>query len=165
MREFQNKIKEKAAALAAALLERGLSLAMVESLTGGLAMSSIVDLPGASNYFKGGIVSYQVAAKEEILGIDISCLENQSVVSRQCAEEMLIGLNKVLTSDTALSFTGNAGPDPSAGQDVGVVFVGSRVKTQIRIERYQFNGNRSEIREQSISAGLKQLLEDIEKFD
>ncbi len=98
---------------------KGLTLAVAESLTGGLIASRVVAVPGASDYFKGGVVSYATAVKREILGV-----EEDLVVTEAAAIAMAKGVAKALGASVGLSTTGVAGPDEVEGQPVGTVWIG-----------------------------------------
>lgn len=107
----------------ALLAERGLSLATMESCTGGLLASSITDVPGSSAYFKGGIVSYTNQVKIES-GVDPRAIEAYGAVSAETATAMAAAARKRLGADIGLGITGVAGPDPLEGKQPGTVFIG-----------------------------------------
>jgi nicotinamide-nucleotide amidase len=100
-------------------LERGWYLGVAESLTGGLVASRIVGVPGASEWFRGGIVAYDVGVKMAILGV-----ADGPVVSREAAAAMAEGARQVLGADVGLSTTGVAGPTEQEGRPIGTVVVG-----------------------------------------
>lgn len=106
-------------AVAAVLRKQGKTLAVAESLTGGLIASRLVDIPGASTWFKGGVVAYDTAIKHAVLGVP-----EGPVVSEAAAGAMALGARRVLQADVALGITGVAGPDEQEGVPVGSVFVG-----------------------------------------
>lgn len=106
-------------AIATLLLEHNLSVAVAESLTGGLIASRLVDVPGASRWFRGGIVSYASAVKFDLLGVP-----DGPVVSVAAARAMATGVRERLGADVAISVTGVAGPDSQDEQPPGTVFVG-----------------------------------------
>lgn len=101
------------------LRERGQTLAVAESLTGGLIASRLVNVAGASSWFRGGVVSYASQVKFDLLGV-----AEGPVVSADAAESMASGVRKLLGSDLGLSVTGVAGPEEQDGQKPGTVFVG-----------------------------------------
>jgi nicotinamide-nucleotide amidase len=105
--------------VAALLLDRGVTLAVAESLTGGLIASRLVNVAGASTWFRGGLVSYASQIKFDLLDVP-----EGPVVSAEAAEAMASGVRKLLDSDIGLSVTGVAGPDEQDGQPPGTVFVG-----------------------------------------
>lgn len=105
--------------VAGLLRERGQTLAVAESLTGGLIASRLVNVAGASSWFRGGVVSYASQVKFDLLGV-----AEGPVVSADAAESMASGVRKLLGSDLGLSVTGVAGPEEQDGQKPGTVFVG-----------------------------------------
>ena len=106
-------------AVAKALATEGLTLGLAESLTGGLAASRLVNVPGASGWFRGSVVSYASEVKFDVLGVP-----EGPVVSEAAARAMAEGARRVLGADVGLSVTGVAGPSEQDGQPVGTVFVG-----------------------------------------
>ena len=107
------------------LEEKHLTVGTAESCTGGLMAKRITDLPGASNIYKGGIVSYTYEVKEHVLGVPHDMLEEYGAVSEPVARAMAEGARRVLGCDIALSSTGVAGPDKDdRGNEVGTMFVG-----------------------------------------
>jgi nicotinamide-nucleotide amidase len=105
-------------AVAKVLVERGLTLAVAESLTGGLVASRLVNVAGASNWFRGGIVSYASDVKHDLLGVPAG-----PVVSSEAAAAMASGVRRRLGADVGLGVTGVAGPDEQDGQPPGTVFM------------------------------------------
>ena len=106
------------------LRERGLTLSAAESCTGGLVAKRMTDLPGASNVFRGGVVSYTNGVKAGVLGVPEELLEEHGAVSEPVARAMAEGCRKVCGSDLAVSVTGVAGPDTDdRGNEVGTVFI------------------------------------------
>ncbi len=107
------------------LKEKGMTLGCAESCTGGLIAKRMTDLPGASQAFKGGIVSYTNEVKANVLGVPQEMLEEHGAVSAPVAQAMAEGARKLLGCDIALSSTGVAGPDKDdRGNEVGTMFVG-----------------------------------------
>ena len=102
------------------LEERGWSLGVAESMTGGLVAARIVDVPGSSGWFRGGVVSYDSRVKYDVLGVPEGC----PVISAECATAMAEGVRRVVGSDVGLAVTGVAGPAEQEGQPVGTVWFG-----------------------------------------
>ena len=103
----------------------GKTISIAESCTGGQLASTITAIPGASKYFKGGMVTYATEAKIAILGIDKAIITKNSVVSAEVAEAMATKVKQLYQSDYAVSTTGNAGPTKGdADAEVGTVFIG-----------------------------------------
>jgi nicotinamide-nucleotide amidase len=102
------------------LEEKGWSLGIAESMTGGLVSSRVVDVPGSSGWFRGGVVSYASEVKHDVLGVP----DDLPVISGECAIAMAEGVRKVVGSDVGLAVTGVAGPAEQEGQPVGTVWLG-----------------------------------------
>ena len=137
-------------AIAKLLRQRSLTLGVAESVTGGIIASRLVDVVGASTWFKGGVVSYASQVKFDVLGVP-----NGPVVSAEAAIAMASGAASVLNADCAVSVTGVAGPDPQDGHEVGTVFVGIVVPGKAPFaERLQLPGDRARIRQYSAISAL-----------
>lgn len=104
--------------LMAALMARGATIATAESLTGGLVCAELTSVPGASAVVRGGVVSYAVDVKAEVLGVDAPLLQRQGAVDPAVAVQMAAGVRRLLGSDFGVSTTGSAGPDPDPGGEV-----------------------------------------------
>lgn len=123
------------------LLQGGLTLGVAESCTGGLVASYLTDVPGSSRYLKGAIVSYSNWTKEKVLGVKGETLGRFSEVSSQTAEEMAIGVRKLLQTDLALATTGYAGPGGGNEENpVGTVYVGLATPHDVLVQRCYFPG-------------------------
>ncbi len=148
----------RTADLLAALASRGESLAVAESLTGGLLAATVVDVPGASVVFRGGVVAYASDLKESVLGVPADLVAEHGVVSSACAEAMAAGVRRLLGADWALSTTGVAGPDPQEGHPAGTVFVGV-AGPDGRVESLPLTlaGDRAAVRGSAVSAALARL--------
>lgn len=134
------------------LEERGLTLAIAESLTGGMLGSRLTDVPGASKVFKGAIVTYANDLKFELLNVS-----KGPVVSELCAREMATGVRKLLAADVGVSVTGVAGPSEQDYQPVGTVFVGLAIHNQIFSKQLLLPPPRQRIREFTIINALNFL--------
>lgn len=127
--------------------ERGLTLALAESCTGGLIAKRITDLPGSSAYFSQGIVAYANEAKERLLGVPAELLLNFGAVSREVAEAMANGVRERAGCDLGLAVTGVAGPDGgSEEKPVGTVYIALADAEGCRVERFRFGGSRDKVR-------------------
>lgn len=104
-----------AADLVHALIARDATVATAESLTGGLVCAALTSVPGSSAVVRGGVVSYAVEVKAELLGVDRQLLDRQGAVDPAVAVQMAVGARRVLDSDYAVATTGSAGPDPDPG--------------------------------------------------
>lgn len=112
------------------LRERNMTLSAAESCTGGLIAKRMTDLSGASQIFRGGVVSYVNAVKNGVLGVESTLLEEYGAVSEPVARAMAEGCRKICGSNLAVSVTGVAGPDrDDRGNEVGTVYVGLATPT------------------------------------
>ncbi len=138
----------------------GMNISTAESCTGGMIASRLIDVPGVSEIFKEGIVSYSNDAKMKRLGVKKETLEKYGAVSEETAREMVIGLD----SDVAIATTGIAGPDGGTPEKpVGLVYIGIRVRNDVYIEKRFFNGDRMKIRERAVSQSLFSLIKILDK--
>lgn len=141
------------------LKELQLTIGSIESMTGGLFAANITSVPGASKVFKGSVVSYSVLIKENVVGVKKETIDKFGVVSSNVAYEMAEKGRKLLDVDICVSVTGNAGPTAEPGEEgVGVVYLGISSKEGTRTIRKQFNGNREEIRQQTLLALQEEIL-------
>jgi nicotinamide-nucleotide amidase len=141
------------AAVGRRLQERGLTLAVAESLTGGLVASRLVGVAGASGWFKGGVVSYASSVKFELLGVP-----EGEVISERAALAMAAGVRELLHADVGLAFTGVAGPGSQEGHGPGTVFVGIDAgPLGTRAAALKVPGDRERIRQFSAISGLDLL--------
>ena len=106
------------------LRERGRTLALGESLTGGGVAFRVTSVPGSSAYFRGGVVVYTGDAKRDLLGVSAQTIARDGVVSEACAREMAAGARRVLGADIGVALTGVAGPEPEDGIEPGLVWIG-----------------------------------------
>lgn len=129
--EFESKIISRQ--IGDLLYASGLTVGTAESCTGGRIAESIIAIPGASNYFKGGIVSYTNEIKEKLLNVDHQVLEEQTAVCEEVAREMVKGAINTLDVDYAISATGIAGPGGGTKEiPVGTIWLGYGSKDDIR---------------------------------
>lgn len=145
-------------ALGDLLLKVNGTLALAESCTGGQVAQAITAVPGASVYFKGGIVAYANEVKSIHLGVKAATLEAHGAVSEQVAMEMAEGAAKALDSKYAISTTGIAGPDGgSEEKPVGTVWVGIKTPESLSARRFQLFGQRKEVVQRATRTALNQL--------
>jgi len=144
-------------AIAALLIERGLTLGVAESVTGGLIASRLVAVEGASGWFRGGIVSYASEVKRSLLGVP-----EGPVVSAEAALAMAEGVRRAVGSDVGLSVTGVAGPETQDDQPVGTVFIGVSLPGVAPIaHQTTLPGDRPRIRQYSAISALDALRKDL----
>jgi len=134
------------------LLERGLTLAVAESVTGGLIASRLVGVAGASKWFLGGVVSYASEVKFDLLKVPVG-----PVVSAEAAEAMARGVRELLHADVGLSVTGVAGPEEQDGQPAGTVFVGLSIGQSLQNTALRLPGDRPRVRAYSAISSLDVL--------
>ncbi|MFI0790057.1 CinA family protein [Streptomyces lydicus] len=144
------------------LAGRGQSLAVAESLTGGLVAGALTAVPGASRVLRGSVTAYATDLKRELLGVDGALLAARGAVDAEVARQMAEGVRRVLGADWGLATTGVAGPEPQDGQPVGTVFVavcGPGGAGEVR--RLALAGDRDRIRRDTIDAVLALLLSEL----
>lgn len=151
--------------IVAALVERGLTIAVAESLTGGMLVSELISTPGASATVVGGIVAYDTALKHSLLGVDADLLARSGPVDPVVAQQMADRVRRACAvdgrpADVGLSTTGVAGPDPQGGQSVGTVYLGFAVGDEVSSRRLELAGDRQAIR----SAAVYESLAEIERL-
>lgn len=144
------------------LKAKNLTISCAESLTGGLFQQELTSVPGASQVFKGGIVSYSNEAKMNLLDVKEETIEKYGAVSEQCAKEMAEGARVKLGADIAVSFTGVAGPESLEGHPVGTVFIGiSSMKNGTQAFKYQFGSSREQNKIRSMKNGCSLILKNL----
>lgn len=135
--------------------QNGLTLGTAESCTGGLVGSIVTAVPGASDVFKGGIVSYANSVKSQLLGVPQMVLDTQGAVSEACAAAMAVGARRVLGCDIAVAITGIAGPSGGTPEKpVGTVFLSWSGGGLDRTVGVQLRGDRDRIRLLSAARAL-----------
>jgi nicotinamide-nucleotide amidase len=140
------------------LAERGGTLAVAESLTGGLLAAELTGVAGASRSFRGSVTAYATPLKQQLLGVDAELLAARGAVDAQVALEMAEGVRRRLGADWGAATTGVAGPDPQDGQPVGTVFVAvAGPDGDAEAAALRFTGDRSAIRRASVAAVLDLL--------
>jgi len=146
------------------LKQHRITLSTAESATGGMIASMLVNIPGISEFFQEGYVTYSNDAKVKMIGVDRTLIDTYGVVSGEVAENMAISAAKTAGTDAALSVTGVAGPD--GGTDdcpVGTVYIGCFLNGQTTVEHHIFVGNRQEVRNQAANRAMMMLMEEIQK--
>ncbi|HLL66986.1 MAG TPA: CinA family protein [Micromonosporaceae bacterium] len=143
----------------ATLRQHGQTLAVAESLTGGLLAATIVDVPGASAVFRGGLVVYATDLKADLAGVPMALLDARGPVDPDVAAALAVGARDRCHADWGLATTGVAGPDPQAGQPVGRVYVAvaGPGPAEPLVRRLDASGDRAAIRWQAVRAALDLL--------
>jgi nicotinamide-nucleotide amidase len=142
----------------ARLAAAGETLALAESLTGGMLAARIVDVPGASTVLRGGIIAYATDLKRDLLGVDAELLAREGAVHPQVAAQMASGARERLAATWALATTGVAGPDPQDGKPPGTVFLGVAGPDGVRTTELLLTGDRAQVRAATVDAALALLL-------
>ncbi|GAA3925622.1 nicotinamide-nucleotide amidohydrolase family protein [Microbacterium soli] len=153
-----------ASGLVAVLRERGWTLGVAESLTGGAVTSEIVSVPGASVVLLGGVVAYATQLKRTLLGVDAALLAAHGPVHPEVARQMADGVRRAVAvdgraADIGIATTGIAGPESPDGQPVGTVHVGVATPGGVRAAAHVFTGSRAEIRCRAVEAAIALALQ------
>jgi competence/damage-inducible protein CinA-like protein len=144
--------------VAALLRERGLTVAVAESCTGGLLAARLTSVPGASAFLERGYVTYSNASKVELLGVDPALLASAGAVSAETAAAMAGGARRAARTDIGVAITGIAGPDGGTPEKpVGLVFIATEGPAGERVRRIHFLGARERVRFQASQAALEML--------
>jgi nicotinamide-nucleotide amidase len=149
--------------LAAEVLEllarRGRTLAVAESLTGGLVAAALTSVPGASRVFRGSVTAYATEVKRRVLGVDGALLAERGAVDAEVARQLARGVRELLGADWGVATTGVAGPDPHDGRRPGTVHVAVSAPGTggVVAQRLHLPGDRAEVRAGSVRAVLDLL--------
>lgn len=137
------------------LLANKLTVTTAESCTGGLIAGRLINVPGVSEIFKSGYITYSNKAKRKIIGVKRKSLEKYGAVSAQVVKEMAEGVAFYTKSDVAVAVSGIAGPDGGTPEKpVGLVYIAVNVCGQITIRDYHFSGNREKVRNSAVASAL-----------
>ena len=151
-------VQELASSLIKKLQENNLTIAVAESLTGGLVAASLTEIPGASKVFKGSITAYVDEIKQNVLEVNEETILKFTSISEQVALEMAINVRTIMKSDIGISTTGVAGPEKSAGFAPGLVFVAISIGDHNMCQKLEITGDRSKIRNQTVHEILQLTL-------
>lgn len=149
---------------------QGLFLATAESLTGGMLGQELTSTAGSSDAYLGGVIAYQNAAKEQLLGVSASLISNQGAVDAEVAAQMASGVRSKFARANGfpiekvigIATTGVAGPGDSEGKPAGTVFIGLSSIAGESVYAHEFVGDRRRIREQSVAAAIAALREQLQ---
>jgi len=146
------------------LTEKKLTLATAESCTGGKIAATLSSVSGASNYFKGSVVSYASQTKIDLLGVSKETIDKYSVVSAEVAKEMVLGIQKLTQSDYAIATTGNAGPvKGDSDAELGTVFIAIASPNDVFIEEFNFGQPREKVIDRAVGKALELIYKEILK--
>jgi nicotinamide-nucleotide amidase len=140
------------------LTERGVTVAVAESLTGGLVIAELVSVPGASAVVRGGIVAYATELKHDLLGVDAALLAAGGPIQAAVAEQMAAGVRVRAGADVGLATTGVAGQDPQDGHQPGEVWIAIATAAEVRSVRLELGGDRAAIRRETVEAVIELAL-------
>ncbi|GAA2065879.1 nicotinamide-nucleotide amidohydrolase family protein [Leifsonia soli] len=153
-------------AVVRSLIDRGLTVAAAESLTGGLLTAELTSVPGASAVVLGGAVVYATELKHTLLGVDADLLATEGPVHPEVARQLAAGVRDRLAvagrrADIGVATTGVAGPDPQGGRPVGTVYVGVASDAGARSIALALTGDRDGIRRQTVVEAVRALAEEL----
>lgn len=144
-------------------VQRGLTLATCESLTGGLLGATLTEIPGASTVYRGGFITYASELKISLTGVDRELVERDGVVNQVTAETMAESVRLQTGAELAVSVTGVAGPSPQDGRPPGTVWIGLagagwQGETTVFSNQHHFEGDRHEVRAATVRTALGMVL-------
>jgi len=146
------------------LTSKNVTLATAESCTGGKIAQMITSVAGASNYFKGSVVSYATETKISVLGISSELIKEHSVVSFEVAKEMALAVKKLMNTDYAIATTGNAGPSKGDGNsEIGTVFIAIATPNNLIVEEFNFGQPRVKVIDRAVNKAFEMLQKEILK--
>ena len=142
------------------LISKGLTIATAESCTGGLLAGTLINYSGISSVFMEGVITYSNEAKMNRIGVSKDTLDAFGAVSKETAEEMARGICKVVNTKIGISTTGIAGPGGGTYEKpVGLVYMGLCINGEVFYKKFNFKGDRQQIRLQAVNSALEFLLE------
>ncbi len=157
----EEEILEKQVGIA--LNQNKFTISVAESCTGGFISHRITNIPGSSDYFKLGLITYSNRSKQQLLGVPKLILESFGAVSAEVAKAMAESVKKLAKSDLGLAVTGIAGPaGGTPAKPVGLVYIGLVSNKSTKVKEYRFDGSRYDIKKQTSDEALKMLLREIE---
>ncbi|MCF8321218.1 MAG: CinA family nicotinamide mononucleotide deamidase-related protein [Flavobacterium sp.] len=146
------------------LTSKKATLATAESCTGGKIAQVITSVPGASNYFKGSVVSYATETKISVLGISPDIIKEHSIVSFEVAKQMALAVKKMMNTDYSIATTGNAGPSKGDGNsEIGTVFIAIATPNDVIVEEFNFGQPRVKVVDRAVNKAFEMLQKEILK--
>jgi len=146
------------------LTQQNKTISTAESCTGGKIAQILTSVSGASNYFKGSVVSYSTETKISVLGLSEDLIKKHSVVSAEVAREMAINIQKIMKTDYAIATTGNAGPSKGdSNAEIGTVFIALAMPNEVLIEEFNFGQPRDKVIDRTVVKSLEMLRKEILK--
>ena len=156
-------MNSSATSLIVAAHTQSLTVATAESLTGGLLCATLVDVPGASQVIRGGVVTYQLQLKHELLGVDWDFLQQHGPYNERTAIDMALGVRERCGADVGISTTGVAGPGPDGQTPAGTYFVAVALREQCVTKKGVCSGNRQAVRLAAVNAAISLTLGELMK--
>ncbi len=146
------------------LTQQNKTISTAESCTGGKIAQVLTSVSGASNYFRGSVVSYATDTKVSVLGVSEETINKYTVVSAQVAKEMALGIQKLMKTDYAIATTGNAGPSKGdADAEVGTVFLALATPSEVIVEEFNFGQPREKVIDRAVNKAFEMLQKEILK--
>ncbi len=146
------------------LTKQNKTIATAESCTGGKVAQVLTSVAGASNYFRGSVVSYATSVKTDVLGVPKELIKECSVVSQEVVSAMALSVKKMMKTDYAIATTGNAGPSKGdSNAEVGTVFIALATPTQVIVEEFNFGQPREKVIDRTVIKSLEMLQKEILK--
>ena len=146
------------------LKQKNHTISTAESISGGRIAEQITSVSGASNYFRGSVVSYATDTKVSVLNVSQQTINEHDVVSNQVAEEMAIGIQKLMKTDFAIATTGNAGPTKEAGKaQVGTVIIAIATPNSVFSETFDFGQPREKVIDRTVNKAFEMLQKELLK--
>ena len=146
------------------LTKIGKTISTAESCTGGKIAQILTSVSGASNYFRGSVVSYATDTKVSVLGVSQKAIDVSSVVSAQVAKEMALGIQKLMKTDYAIATTGNAGPSKGdADATIGTVFIALATPNEVIVEEFNFGQPREKVIDRTVNKAFEMVQKEILK--
>jgi len=159
MADLDKKIFEVVRRVYELFVTKGLTLSLAESCTGGLISHYLTALPGASAFFRAGVVSYSEDMKKKLLGVSSDIIASYGVVSEQAAREMAEKVRLLTGTYISISTTGNLGPDVLEGKEKGLVYIAASKEGRTFAKELRLRGNREENKEEAALEALRFLIE------
>jgi nicotinamide-nucleotide amidase len=146
------------------LTQQNKTIATAESCTGGSIAQLLSSVPGASNYFRGGVIAYATDVKQNVLNVSANLIQEHTVVSEEVVKAMALNVKSLLKTDYAIATTGNAGPSKGeADAEVGTVFIALATPNEVLVEKFDFGQPREKVIDRATFKGVEMLLKEISK--
>jgi PncC family amidohydrolase len=145
-------LADLAEAVGSAAQARGWTVACAESVTAGVVAQRLAAAPEASDWFAGGVVAYRTATKRDLLGVTA-----ERIISAECAEQLALGVARLLEADVAVGITGVGGPDDEEGRPPGTVYIAVAAEGRVEAAEHALEGDAEGIIEQAVEQALRLL--------